>query len=211
MADYSCNNCPPGFIGKNCDREEEGEGEGEGVCGGGGGGGGGVMLQPLICLLDAGSSSEGVDAVTIAGGAVGIVLLILIILILVVVLVFLLRKHRRMKVQITGDAHPTTAGTINLKLNPVYGVSTTQAQTNFPATSEVIALMPNPVYGVSSAPQDTTEYYVNEGMGPVEPPQYDHPVVEPPLYNYPVVEPRQPMRAKDIPMGQNPAYSSTSN
>ena len=202
MADYSCNNCPPGFIGKNCDREEEGEGEGEGVWVGG------VMLQPLICLLDAGSSSEGVDAVTIAGGAVGIVLLILIILILVVVLVFLLRKHRRMKVQITGDAHPTTAGTINLKLNPVYGVSTTQAQTNFPATSEVIALKPNQVYGVL---QDTTEYYVNEGMGPVEPPQYDYPVVEPPQYDYPVVEPRQPTRAKDIPVGQNPAYSSTSN
>ena len=58
------------------------------------------MLQALICLLDAGSSSEGVDAATIAGGAVGIVLLILFILILVVVLVLLLRNRRHRKVQI---------------------------------------------------------------------------------------------------------------
>ena len=119
---------------------------------------------------------------TLAGGVIGIVLLILV---LVVVFLFVLRRQQRKKVQITGDAHPTTNGTINLKLNPVYGVSTTQAQISFP---EVIALKPNPVYVVL---QETTEYYMNEDMGPVEPPQYDYPVVQPLQYDYPVVQPLQ--------------------
>ena len=124
-------------------------------------------------IPDAGSSksSEGIDAGILAGGAVGVVLLIPIILVLVVVFVFIVRKQRH---KIINEAHP---GTINLKLNPVYGVSTTQMQTNFPATPESIALKPNPVYGVSSALQESTEYYVNEGMGPEKPPlilQYNH-------------------------------------
>ena len=139
--------------------------------------GGGDMLwsKPLIYLLDAGTSSEGIDDGTLAGAGAGgmvlIILFILIILILVVALMFLLRKLRHKKVQITD---PTTIShkkvqitTISLEPNPAYKVSTRQVQSNHPGPLEELV----------SALQNTTECHVNEGME--EPPQYDYPVVQP--------------------------------
>ena len=121
-----------------------------------------LWSKPLIYLLDAGTSSEGIDDGTLAGAGAGgmvlIILFILIILIVVVALMFLLRKLRHKKVQIT---------TISLEPNPAYKVSTRQVQSNHPGPLEELV----------SALQNTTECHVNEGME--EPPQYDYPVVQP--------------------------------